>query len=75
MSDVPKNTGKDIFIIKSGNFVKWVVFQCPCHKEIRVEVNIMKSRTPYWSVEIEHKKVSLWPSVIVSGVCDCHFWL
>lgn len=74
LADIPKNTGTAIFIVTDGNKNKWVVFQCPNKCDRRVEVNLMRSKYPYWTVKIKKKKVSLYPSVVVQG-CGTHFWL
>lgn len=74
LSDVPTDTGKDIYIVGSSNTNKWVVFMCPNHCGRRVEVNLMKARYPIWKLTIRKKKISLYPSVIVEG-CGAHFWM
>lgn len=74
LSDVPAETQKDIYIVRSGDIDKWVVFKCPNNCGRRVEVNLMKTRYPMWRLTLKKKKVSLYPSVIVQG-CNAHFWL
>lgn len=74
LADVPKNTGTVIFIVTDGSKNKWIVFQCPNKCGRRVEVNLMRSKFPYWTLEIRKKKISLHPSVVVQG-CGAHFWL
>lgn len=75
LTDVPENAGKDIYIVKRDGVAKWVVFQCPNHERNRVEVTLMKTRDPHWNLNLAWKKISLWPSVVITGKCDCHFWL
>lgn len=74
LADIPKHTGTDIYIVSNDGKKKWVVFQCPNGCGKRVEVNLMRSRYPYWTVEVKRKKVSLQPSVVVEG-CGAHFFL
>lgn len=74
LADVPQKTESDIFVVSESGINKWVVFQCPNKCGKRVEVNLMRSRYPYWTVKIRKKKVSLYPSVVVQD-CGAHFWL
>ncbi len=72
--DVPVNMSSYIFIVRNGDKDKWVVFQCPDNCGRRVEVNLMKSRYPYWQLKTKKGKISLRPSVVVEG-CGAHFWV
>lgn len=74
LADVPLNPGVSIFIVSDGSKNKWVVFECPNKCGKRIEVNLMRSRYPYWTLKIKRKKISLYPSVVVQG-CGAHFWL
>ena len=74
LADAPKDLGSTIFIVKNGGNEKWVVFKCPDNCGNRVEVNLMKSKNPHWSLQMRRKKISLSPSVAVKG-CNSHFWL
>ena len=73
-SDVPEKIGEDIYVIKSGEFYKWVMFMCPNHCGERIDVNLMKARDPRWELKIKKDKVTLYPSVVVE-TCGAHFWL
>ena len=76
LSSVPKKLGKKIYVVGTKNEVqKWVVFTCPCPQKNRIEVNLMKSRKPFWVLTLANEKVSLSPSVIVTKTCNCHFWM
>ena len=75
MTDVPSDLRKNIYIVEREGTKKWAVMKCPCGKTTRVEVNLMKSKRPYWEIRVTEKGVSLHPSVVVSGNCNCHFWL
>jgi hypothetical protein len=72
LSDVPTNIGKHIYIVGTLK-MKWVVFSCPNNCGRRVEVNLMKSKYPNWTLRLKRKKVSLCPSVVVD--CGAHFYL
>lgn len=72
--DVPVDIRNDIYIVRTGEFNKWVIFMCPDRCNNRIEVNLMKVRNPRWRIEIKRGKVSLFPSVFVKD-CGAHFWL
>jgi hypothetical protein len=75
LTEVPKELNSTaIYIVQSGKNRKWVVFKCPDNCGNRVEVNLMKSKKPFWKLKIKRNKISLSPSVIVKG-CNSHFWL
>lgn len=73
-SEVPEKTGEDIYIVRTGEFNKWVIFMCPNQCGERIDVNLMKTRTPRWKIKIKKRKITLFPSIIVE-VCGAHFWL
>jgi hypothetical protein len=72
--DAPKELGNTIFIVKNGDKKKWAIFSCPDNCGRRVEVNLMKSKIPFWHLKIKRGKVTLYPSIVVKG-CNAHFWL
>ncbi len=74
LSDIPMQTGTTIYIVRNDGRKKWIVFRCPNGCGQRIEVNLMQSKYPFWTVKVKSKKVSLWPSVIVEG-CGAHFFL
>ncbi len=74
MSDVPDRVEKTIYVV--GATPKWVIFDCPCNKNHRLKVPLMKSVSPHWRLTRHGKTVSLSPSLSVAdGPCDSHFWL
>ena len=74
MSDVPDHIEKTIYVV--GSTPKWVVFDCPCNKDHRLKVPLMKSVSPHWRLTRHVGTISLWPSVSVAdGPCESHFWL
>jgi hypothetical protein len=74
LAELPEELGTSIFVIGNKKKNKWVVFKCPDNCGRRVEVNLMKTKTPNWSAKIKRKKISLSPSIIVKD-CNAHFWL
>ena len=73
-SEVPEKTDEDIYVVKSGEFNKWVMFMCPNQCGERIDVNLMKARDPRWELKVKKGKVTLYPSVVVE-TCGAHFWL
>jgi hypothetical protein len=74
MADVPERIEKTIYVV--GSTPKWVIFDCPCNKDHRLKVPLMKSVSPHWRLTCHKGTISLWPSVSVAdGPCESHFWL
>lgn len=73
--DVPEKIGKRIYVVDRGGTKRWAVFLCACSRKNRVEVNLMKTKEPHWELSISNGKITLSPSVVVTGKCSCHFWL
>jgi len=74
LTDVPKDPGSNIYIIRNNNYDKWVAFKCPNNCGARIEVNLMKTKYPYWKLKIRKNKISLSPSIDAKD-CGAHFWL
>lgn len=49
-------------VVRSNDFEKWLVFDCPCGKEHRIMLNLDAHRYPHWTVS-EEDPLSVWPSV------------
>lgn len=76
MIEVPERTARGIYIVGSRESPKWAVFDCPCSRGHRLTVNLMRSRYPYWNLEMARETVSLTPSIVVTDhPCQSHFWL
>jgi Family of unknown function (DUF6527) len=76
MDDLPADIGLNIYLIRRGGTYRWAVLQCPCMCGRRVEVNLMRSRYPYWRVRKHAGSISLSPSLWVSEeLCGNHFWV
>lgn len=75
--DIPSNDlGKTMFLVQRDGTKRWLIMDCPGGHHKRIEVNLMKTKYPFWTLQIKDKKVSLSPSISVSDEkCDCHFWL
>ncbi|MFA5841125.1 MAG: DUF6527 family protein [Candidatus Paceibacterota bacterium] len=67
---------KHIYIVSKEGKNLWVVMDCPKGHDRRIEVNLMKSIKPFWEIQLQNGKLTLYPSIVVSGKsCNCHFWL
>ena len=72
---IPDIIDNKIYLVGYEGFLKWAIFNCPCNQKNRVEVNLMKSKNPYWESTYFGKKISLYPSIAIDEKCYCHFWL
>ncbi len=77
MSAIPENLGNRIYIVGQTDNPKWAVLACPCPNRERIDVNLMRSRSPSWRIKIDQTGVSLWPSLWMpkTNSCGSHFWL
>jgi hypothetical protein len=76
MTELPENLKNVIYVVGTAAKYKWVVFNCPCGCGERLDVNLMRSRHPFWKLNLEGGKASLSPSVWVpTDRCGSHFWL
>lgn len=73
-SEVPDDAKSDIYLVGIDGYYKWVMFSCPDGCGIRVEVNLMKVRKPFWHMQLKRGKITIRPSIIVEN-CGAHFWL
>lgn len=74
--ELPADLGSDIFIVERNGKPLWAVLSCPCKCGDRIDVNLMRSRRPYWRLRKYKGAVSLYPSLWVSSdKCGSHFFL
>ena len=76
MSEVPDETNKDIYVVGSRAAPKWAVLECPCERKHRLQVPLMRSVHPHWTLSVRKGEASLSPSISVDNdPCTSHFWL
>lgn len=76
MSDVPDALGDHIFIVGDRSHPKWAVLACPCPNRERIDINLMRSRYPHWTLKERNGLISLSPSLwMPKEGCGSHFWL
>lgn len=74
--ELPANLGSEIFLVERSGKPLWAVLSCPCKCGDRIDVNLMRSRRPYWRLRKYKGTVSLYPSLWVSSdKCGSHFFL
>jgi hypothetical protein len=74
LSELPRPLGKSLYII--GSPPKWAILACPCGCGDRIDVNLMKSRSPRWKLTYTNNQASLDPSLwMPQEKCGSHFWL
>jgi hypothetical protein len=75
MNDLPERLGSTIFVV-GGAKPKWVVLECPCRCGGRIDVNLMKSRRPYWTLSVAAGRATLTPSLwMPKEKCGSHFFV
>ena len=73
--ELPRKIGRTLIVVGTEK-PKWAILQCPCGCGDRIEVNLMRSRSPFWNLELGEQGASLYPSLWRSkATCGSHFWL
>jgi hypothetical protein len=75
MDDVPDRFGGDVFVVGTPK-PKWFVLECPCRCGDRIDVNLMTSRKPHWSLTTSDAGATLTPSLwMPPEKCGSHFFI
>lgn len=73
-SELPGNLGSALYVV--GATPKWAVLKCPCGCGEVIDVNLMASRQPCWTLTLKEGRATLYPSLWVAKErCGSHFWL
>ena len=77
MIDLPSSLNAEaIYLVGRSAKAKWAVLLCPCGCGDRIDVNLMRSRTPFWRVKITRDGLTLSPSLwVAEDRCGSHFWI
>lgn len=68
-----KNT---ITVVRKNSNFSWVKFYCPCGCGREVTLSLNSNIQPYWNIRIKNDKVTLSPSVYLTGFqCKSHFFI
>lgn len=76
--DVPDAPAADtLYVVGVKRAPKWLIFDCPCGRGHRLDVNLMRARNPFWRLSFGlANRVSASPSLwVADDICDSHFWL
>ncbi len=75
MGALPDSLGSTLYVVGTPS-PKWVVLACPCRCGERIDVNLMRSREPNWSLSIAANCATLSPSLWMSAEkCGSHFFV
>lgn len=75
MSDLPARLNGTMFVI-GETAPKWAVLACPCRCGERIDVNLMSSRKPHWSLSLSREGATLAPSLwMPAEKCGSHFFI
>ena len=73
---IPDDTGRTVYIVGTKKIPKWVIFECPCGQKHQLNVPLMKSVSPHWTLIVKRGAATLSPSISVDNdPCTSHFWL
>ena len=76
MDDLPRRLGAALFVVERAGMPRWAVLDCPCLCGARIEVNLMTSRQPHWTLKQEGSRVSISPSLWQpERLCGSHFFI
>jgi hypothetical protein len=76
MSSIPPERSEVMYIVRNGGKEKWAVFSCPCEIGERIDVNLMATRFPHWTILHRADGVTLFPSLrMPKDGCNSHFWI
>jgi len=74
--DVPDSMPRhQLVVVGDEQLPKWAIFECPCGRGHRLEVNLSPRVRPYWKIRLDPRGPSLKPSIDSVAPYRCHFWL
>lgn len=66
----------DFVVVRSGEFVKWACFKCPCGCGEKIALSLQKDRRPSWTVTLDWlRRPTVSPSIHQLAGCLAHFWI
>ena len=75
VSEVPDEIGRDFYIVRRNGRDIWAVFQCPCERGHRLNINLSSQSRPYWKCKAKRGEITLSPSISLKYECQSHFWI
>lgn len=66
----------DFVVVRSGDFVKWACFRCPCGCGEKISLSLSQDRRPSWRVAADWLgRPTVSPSILQRAGCHSHFWI
>ncbi|WP_363928503.1 DUF6527 family protein [Thiobacillus sp. 0-1251] len=62
-------------LVRGGHGYKWMLFTCPCGCKQQIALNMMRSHSPRWRVEVRSRNLFTVHPSVDSTTCGAHFWL
>jgi hypothetical protein len=76
MTSLPDRLASDIYVVRRAGFDRRAAFECPCTCGRRIDLNLVRSQEPHWSITVRDGKVSIHPSVwLAASPCGSHFFV
>jgi hypothetical protein len=76
MNELPAHLGAFIYLVVRDGVTRWAVIECPCRCGARIQINLMRSRRPFWALLESDGKATFRPSLWRSGdTCGSHFFI
>ena len=65
-----------LYIVGGAKFQKWAMFRCPRYEDEIIQLSLMASRRPSWTVTIDFMgRPTIHPSIRQTSGSYAHFWL
>ena len=76
LNELPDRLENRVLYLIGESKYKWIIMNCPCGCNDRIDINLMKAYKPYWNLTLKDKRISLYPSLwIPKDRCGSHFWI
>jgi hypothetical protein len=76
MTELPATLASNLYVVRRAGYDRRAVFNCPCRCGRRIDLNLVRSHSPYWSLILTKGKATIHPSVWLEGEpCQSHFFI
>lgn len=66
----------EIIVVGRKGYCKWAYLNCPCGCNEILNLSLMKSHDPHWTIKIDSlARPTLYPSIWKNDGCKSHFWI
>lgn len=66
---------KEVVVVGGSDYHKWAHLACPCGCGDIINLSLMKSHEPTWSLKIHWGLPTFYPSIWKRDGCKSHFWI